>query len=100
MTKKLSEAYTKAGKDANVLVIPAGIAFDEVKKGNPEISLYSDNRHPSKEGSYLVGCVIYASIFNLSPVGNTFHAKIDSKTAEILQEYAWKSVVNYKLNNN
>lgn len=91
--------YTEAGNKLQALVIPAGLAFAEAKKRNPELSLqkHYDGSHPNLLGTYLAACVTYASLYEKSPVGNSYdyYGAIDKKTAEFLQQVAWDTVVTY-----
>jgi hypothetical protein len=96
MTQKLAEAYTKAGNDNNVLVIPAGLAFARAIRQDPEIILYAyDRRHPSVAGTYLAACTVYASLFKKSPVGLKYTAGLGTNTAHFLQTVAWETVQDY-----
>jgi len=96
LTEKLADAYTRAGNDNSALVIPAGLAFARARAQRPELALHvADNSHPSLAGTYLAACVVMASVFRRSPVGNTYHADLDGKTAAFLQEVAWATVQDY-----
>lgn len=67
--------------DRPVWVIPAGMAwqaiYDDLQAANSEPvtpgstfwELYSDGSHPSVAGSYLAGCVTYATVTGRTPVG-------------------------------
>jgi hypothetical protein len=53
-----------------VILVPLSAAWALTGKTAPEINLYfEDNHHPSKEGSYLEACTIYASLTRQSPAG-------------------------------
>ena len=96
MTEQLAEAYTTAGNANNMLVIPAGLAFARAKKENPELVLnVPDGRHPTLAGTYLASCTVMASVYQRSPVGNSYHAGLDDKTAAFLQKVAWDTVQDY-----
>jgi hypothetical protein len=96
MTAQLAEQYTIAGNNNDALVIPAGLAFSKALSKNRDIVLYNkDKRHPSLLGTYLSACVIYASLYGKSPVGNPYDGGIDVKTANFLQEVAWETVKEY-----
>jgi hypothetical protein len=96
MTEQLAEAYTTAGNANNALVIPAGLAFARARAKQPELNLYApDKRHPSPAGTYLAASTVFAVLTGKSPVGNSYHASIDEKTASFLQEIAWETVQDY-----
>lgn len=62
----------------------------------PELNLYvTDKRHPSLAGTYLAACVTLASIYNVSPVGNSYTGGLDAASARHLQEVAWETVSQY-----
>ena len=97
MTAQLAEAYTRAGKDNNAQVIPAGLAFARSVALKPELELYvADKRHPSMAGSYLAACTTYATLFRKSPVGMGYTAGLDPATARHLQSVAWETVQAYQ----
>jgi len=96
MTADLAEAYTQAGNDNNMLVIPTGLAFAESVRQRPGLNLYApDKRHPSLAGSYLGACTAYASLFKKSPAGIAFNGGLDNDTAAFLQKVSWETVTKY-----
>lgn len=98
MTKQLADAYTKAGNDNDVLVIPAGLAFAKAIARKPDLELYQpDKRHPSVAGTYLASCATYAALFRKSPVGATYTAGLPADTVKLLQQAAWDAVQDYFL---
>ena len=97
MTAQLADAYTKAGKDNNAQVIPAGLAFARSVALKPELELYiADKRHPTLAGSYLAACTTYATLFRKSPVGSSYTAGLDPAVARHLQTVAWETVQAYQ----
>jgi hypothetical protein len=96
MTEQLAEAYTQAGNDNNVFVIPAGLAFARSIQQMPELNLYvADKRHPSLAGTYLAACTVYASLFKKSPVGLKYNAGLTPEVAHHLQAVAWETERDY-----
>lgn len=87
-TTALNSAFTKAGKRLGVPVVPAGNAFGASLAAHPEIVLNQADGHPSPAGTYLAGCVVYSSLFSVSPVGNTFTGGLDAGVASLLQQAA------------
>lgn len=93
MTEQLAEAYTQAGNDNDVFVIPAGLAFARSLAARPELVLHAaDKRHPSLAGTYLAAATVYASLFKKSPEGLAYTAGLDAETARHLQAVAWATV--------
>ena len=96
MTAELADAYTKAGNDNGVLVIPVGLAFAKAIALKPDLELYAaDKRHPSLAGTYLSAVTTYATIFNQSPVGLKYNAGLPPETALFLQQVANDTVKEY-----
>ena len=96
MTQELAAAYTQAGNDNNVLVIPAGLAFAKSIAQRPDLNLYvPDKRHPSPAGTYLAAATTFATLFKQSPVGLSYKAGLDAETAQFLQEVAWETVQEF-----
>ena len=110
MQAGLTKTYMRAGKDANCLVAPAGVAWEGVRKKYPRIPLHAkDGKHPSVQGSYLTACVMYATILRRDPMGLPGRLRIDKQvrpnvimrrqpcsltTVQVrpLQQVAWKVV--------
>jgi len=96
MTAQLAEEYTIAGNNNDALVIPAGLAFAKAIGKRPELEFYQlDKRHPTLIGTFLAASTAYASIYKKSPVGNSYVAGVDPKTANFLQSVAWETVQEY-----
>lgn len=89
MQLSLRDAYLGFADDNDAIVSPAGMAWKNVIDEDPEIELYSgDESHPNINGSYLTACVFYATIFQKSPIGITYHASLTDELATYLQEIA------------
>ena len=71
----LNKAYCKASIDNNAGVVPVGIAWDRIRKERPDLEpkLYiDDGHHPTPIGSYISGCVFFASLTGVNPEGKAF----------------------------
>jgi hypothetical protein len=96
MAVPLAEAYTTAGNNNDMLVIPAGLAFARAIKLRPDLELYQlDKRHPSLAGSYLAAATVYATLYGKSPVGVKFTGGLDPDTATFLQGVALDTTKEY-----
>lgn len=62
-------SYELAAEDVKGVLYPAAAAFRIALERDPNLPLYLDGMHASREGSYLVALVIYATLFDRSPVG-------------------------------
>lgn len=94
MLGDLSAAYSWAAGLSGALVIPAGDAFRRSEMENPDILLYEpDDSHPSPHGTYLTVCVLYAVIWEDSPVGVEYVSDPSISPSErlALQGTAWRT---------
>ena len=96
MTRQLAEQYRLAGRDNDMLVIPAGLAFANAIARRPDLELYQpDKRHPSVAGTYLAANTAYAALTRKSPVGAKYTAGLPVETADLLQQVAWDTVQDF-----
>jgi hypothetical protein len=63
------ESYRLAAEDVNGLLFPVAEAWQEFQARHPGNVLYQDDIHANEAGSYLAALVMYARIFNRTPVG-------------------------------
>ena len=90
------ESYELAAADIGGEVFPVARAWLAAWELNRDIQLYSDGLHASVAGSYLAAIVMYACIFDRSPVGlpSTVRTRggavlrVDPAIARTLQEAA------------
>jgi hypothetical protein len=76
-------------QDLDVLLAPVGPAWEKSLRQRPELGLWGgDNQHASPAGTYLMACVLYATLYQQSPVGLRFTADLPEETALFLQEIA------------
>jgi hypothetical protein len=93
MQQRLTESYLEMGNTLNAEICPAGIAWKHLRQSNPNIELYqADESHPSLQGTYLVACSFYASIFHKSPVGLFVPAGISATVADTIQRTVLNAV--------
>jgi len=92
MQEELRIGYTAIAEELSATVCPVGIAWLNAVHQDPKINLWAgDNKHPSREGTYLAACAFYATLFSESPVGLKSIDDIDGKTALFLQQVAAKT---------
>ena len=97
MQEQLEEEFFKASKLNKLRMVPAGQAFLHINQNFPNINLYTEDlRHPSKEGTYLAALMVFATLSNKSPIGNTYKMGLDPKVSRILQEVAWLTHKDFK----
>ncbi|WP_088329552.1 hypothetical protein [Lacimicrobium sp. SS2-24] len=111
MTQALHSSYVSLGNHLDALVVPVGLAFDQVNQQHPEIELYhadvegfteagteiykEELKHPSLAGTYLAACVFYAAFYQQSPQGLAYTAGLNSETSMKLQQAAWQSYQSF-----
>ncbi|CNL83636.1 DUF4886 domain-containing protein [Yersinia aleksiciae] len=98
-TDKLAKAYIDIASKTGGYVAPIGLAFSRAIETHPEINLYhSDGNHPSLAGTYLAACVLFATIYDQSPVGGALPVDSDmtEQTARALQQVAWDTVSKFR----
>lgn len=96
MLRKTEDMYVSAGNEVGAYVIPVGLAFEEAYRQRPGIQLHKsyDGSHPDLIGTYLAACVVYASLYGKSPVGNSYdyYGKVDKEMTAFLQRVADETV--------
>lgn len=81
--------YTRLSREHGLVCAPAASAFLICTEKYPDINLYADdNSHHSKEGSYLIACVMLYTYLGVDPVGIAYDAQLGSDVASKLQECA------------
>lgn len=99
MIDKIASLYIETANEIGALVIPVGLAFEEAYKRKPDMILHKffDGSHPELEGTYLAACVVFASLYNESPVGNsyTYFGEISAEDAAFLQQVTQDVVADF-----
>lgn len=97
---QIASAFSEIGAELGITVAPVGLAWSRSTAERPDLDLYgSDRVHSSGLGIYLTTAVLYASIFEQTPVGNTFWPDEDRPPAAdlaFLQRIAWETVEDYR----
>ncbi|MFH1842543.1 MAG: hypothetical protein ABIF77_05000 [bacterium] len=98
LTDELATAHEFVGLQIGAPVLPVGISWLAATESRPEIELYAeDGGHASDHGAYLICCVLFAAIFQLSPEGTSYVGApaITRDEREFLQTVAWETVTGY-----
>jgi hypothetical protein len=67
---RVIESYTLAARDVDALLFPVGAAWQAAMRRDSSIPLYlSDGISPTAYGSYLAAAVMFAKLYDRSPVG-------------------------------
>ncbi len=91
----LAAAHLQIARELGIRIAPVGPAVLTALKLRPQVELIlGGSADPDILGTYLATCVIYATIFEESPEGNSFRGpfleSIPDETIAFLQETAWK----------
>jgi hypothetical protein len=120
LAEDYAEVYGKLGEELGAKVAPAALAWQRSIQQRPDLELYArDGVHGNLHGAYLSLCVLYATIFERSPVGLAYHLSdipqgsqeyslrhhfeggmdyraITEEDAAYLQRIAWDTVQEYQ----
>jgi hypothetical protein len=81
-------SYRAAARDNHALLLPAGLAWKNVLRANPRITLYGpDGFHPSRLGTYLAAVTIASGLTGKPAVGME-RLGASARVAAILQRAA------------
>ena len=70
---EIARAHRDAAGELNVDVAPVGLAWLRAMKERPDLDLFvADREHPSLYGTYLATNVVYATVFDKSPINLTY----------------------------
>ena len=97
--RKTEDMVVSVANEIKGMAIPVGLAFEEAYRRYPDIKLHDkeDGSHPNAWGTYLAASTVLASVYALSPVGNsyTMFGLVDAQTATQLQQVAQDVVVKF-----
>ncbi|MBN2393923.1 MAG: hypothetical protein JXR84_24530 [Anaerolineae bacterium] len=96
--EEIAQAHRDIATELGIDVAPVGLAWQRAMEERPELDMYSlDKEHPSIYGTYLAINVVYATIYEKSPVGLTYLPDgITEEDAAFLQRIAWETVQEYQ----
>lgn len=97
MQDRIIENYIRLAKKYNLEIAPVGYYWRIFSNLYQSIKLFHpDTFHGSYEGRYLSACIIYAVIFNKSPLGTQVPQKVTEDNALIIQQFVDKYVFEDK----
>lgn len=59
MQTEITRMHKQLSEETNSDYVPAGPLFAAVRKWRPDLNLFSDDKHPSSNGTYLLGLAFY-----------------------------------------
>jgi len=96
LNRRLGEMAVSVANEIGAIVIPVGLAYQEAYRQRPGIKLQMgyDDYHPTVAGQYLASSVVYATVYERSPVGNPYDyfGALDKDTKEFVQKVADETV--------
>lgn len=96
LSRRLSQLVMSVGNEVGAYIIPIGLAFQEAYRQRPGVKLQVDydEYHPTLAGQYLASSVVYASLYERSPIGNPYDyfGALDKDTREFVQKIAHDTV--------
>lgn len=100
--------YDSAARLIHAKVIPIGRGYYKLRNDTStiarSINLFVDYQHPSACATYFIGCIAFASLYNISPVGNPYigggtdcqNSPVPTKVqANYLQKIAWETWLEF-----
>jgi hypothetical protein len=89
MQARLSRGYSDLAAQLPASIAPVGLAWEEALRHEPGLDLWAgDGKHPSRVGSFLAACVLYALLEHRDPAGSQFTAGLGRARARLLQRVA------------
>lgn len=99
MLPLLLNSYKTIARNLDCEIVPVGIAWQKVCDDRRDIELYTDFKHPSKNGTYLIASVFFSYLTGEKASVSTFTDGVKPEIAEYLQDIAWETVSNWKSEN-
>ena len=99
LNRRLGEMAVSVANEIGAIVIPVGLAYQEAYRQRPGIKLQMgyDDYHPTIAGQYLASSVVYASLYDRSPVGNPYDyfGALDKDMKDFVQKVAYETVQKF-----
>jgi hypothetical protein len=93
MQKRVNRCYLEMGKSNRALIAPVGEVWRVIRQEKPGLTLYSDNVHPNRTGTYLAACVFYTTFLGKASVGSSIPDGVDRASAQYIQRIVDKIVL-------
>lgn len=97
MQDRIRENVVNMSERFEVEVSPAGVLWKLFQDKYPNVNLFdTDGIHPLPNGSYLLACAIYSSIYRKNPVGKYVPVRVNSDEAKNIQNIVYNSLFKLK----
>ncbi len=96
--EEIADAHRDISIELDASVAPVGVAFDRSLRERADLSMLGrDREHQSIHGMYLAACVVYTSLFGVSPEGLAYApGGVSAEEAAFLQRIAWESIQEWQ----
>ncbi len=84
MIRPIMDGYEKLINTTNSAFVPAGELFMEARKWRPDLELFHDDKHPSSNGTYMLGLAFFKYFTGLSTSDIPFRLTTTDKDGEKL----------------
>jgi hypothetical protein len=96
-TEDYAAVYGELGAELGDKVAPAGLAWQRSMQERPDLELYTrDGIHGNLHGMYLTLSVLYATIFERSPVGLAYHYDVPAGSVEFIMRRQMEGMKDWK----
>jgi hypothetical protein len=98
MTEDYAAVYGELGAELGDKVAPAALAWERSMQERPDLELYTrEGITGNLHGTYLTLCVLYATIFERSPVGLAYHySDVPVGSQEFIMRRQWERMQDFK----
>lgn len=84
LIRQITSEYGKLGQATKADMVPAGELFMEARKWRPDLELFQDDKHPSSNGTYMLGLAFFKYFTGLSTSDIPFRLTTTDKDGEKL----------------
>ncbi len=84
LIRPIMEGYARLSEESKTDMVPAGELFLEARKWRPDLELFQDDKHPSSNGTYMLGLAFFKYFTGLSTKDIPFRLTTTDKDGEKL----------------
>ncbi len=84
LIRPIVDGYAKLAQASKADMVPAGELFMEARKWRPDLELFQDDKHPSSNGTYMLGLAFFKYFTGLSTEEIPFRLTTTDKDGEKL----------------
>jgi hypothetical protein len=84
LIRPIIDGYSNLAQSTKSAFVPAGELFMEARKWRPDLELFQDDKHPSSNGTYMLGLAFFKFFTGLSTTEIPFRITTTDKDGEKL----------------